>query len=116
MCRHEAEIAPAMLTRGPRIERAQCDFTLAGRMQQRRIDTEYVFLGRCHTWKPGPWVAKAAGTAKPSSSQLTDLFWNETASGAAIHVLREVLQAQEDERLRLIVSNFAVPAARVRSS
>ena len=59
--------------------------------------------------------AAAAGTAKPSSSQLTDWFWNETATGAAIHVLRKVLQAQEDERLRLIVSNFVVPAARVRS-
>jgi len=60
--------------------------------------------------------AAAAGTAKPSSSQLTDWFWNETATGAAIHVLREVLQAHEDERLRLIVSNFVVPAARVHSS
>ena len=28
----------------------------------------------------------AAGTAKPSSLQLTDWFWNETATGAAIHV------------------------------
>ena len=59
--------------------------------------------------------AAGAGTAKPSSLQLTDWFWNETATGAAIHVLREVLQAHEDERLRLIVSNFVVPAARVRA-
>ena len=59
--------------------------------------------------------AAGAGTAKPSSRQLTDWFWDETATGAAIHVLREVLQAQEDERLRLIVSNFVVPAARVRA-
>jgi hypothetical protein len=59
--------------------------------------------------------AAGAGTAKPSSRQLTDWFWNGTATGAAIHVLREVLQAHEDERLRLIVSNFVVPAARVRS-
>jgi hypothetical protein len=58
--------------------------------------------------------AAGAGTARPSSRQLTDWFWNETATGAAIHVLREVLQAHEDERLRLIVSNFMVPAARVR--
>lgn len=58
--------------------------------------------------------AAGAGAAKPSSRQLTDWFWNETATGAAIHVLREVLQAHEDERLRLIVSNFVVPAARVR--
>jgi hypothetical protein len=59
--------------------------------------------------------AAGAGTAKPSSRQLTDWFWDETATGAAIHILREVLQAQEDERLRLIVSNFVVPAARVRA-
>ena len=59
--------------------------------------------------------AAGAGAAKPSSRQLTDWFWNETATGAAIHVLREVLQAHEDERLRLIVSNFVVPAARVRA-
>jgi hypothetical protein len=58
--------------------------------------------------------AARSGSAKPSSLQLTDWFWNETATGAAIHVLREVLQAHEDERLRLIVSNFMVPAARVR--
>ena len=59
--------------------------------------------------------AAGAGPAKPSSRQLTDWFWNETATGAAIHALREVLQAHEDERLRLIVSNFIVPAARVRA-
>jgi hypothetical protein len=59
--------------------------------------------------------AAGSGSAKPSSRQLTDWFWNETATGAAIHVLREVLQTQEDERLRLIVSNFMVPAAMVRA-
>lgn len=57
----------------------------------------------------------AAGTAKPSSRQLTDWLWNATATGAAIHALREMLQAHEDDRLRLIVSNFMVPAARVRA-
>ena len=57
--------------------------------------------------------AAAAGTAKPSSRQLTDWLWNATATGAAIHALREMLQAHEDDRLRLIVSNFMVPAARV---
>ena len=62
----------------------------------------------------GRHLAAGAEAAKPSSRQLTDWFWNETATGAAIHVLREVLQAHEDERLRLIVSNFVVPAARVR--
>lgn len=60
--------------------------------------------------------AAAAGAAKPSSRQLGDWFWNDTAAGAAIHALREALQASEDERLRLIVSNFMVPAARVRSA
>ena len=59
--------------------------------------------------------AAGAGAAKPSSRQLIDWFWNETATGAAIRVLREVLQAHEDERLRLIVSNFMVPAARMRA-
>jgi len=59
--------------------------------------------------------AAAAGSARPSSRQLTDWFWNETAIGAAIRALREMLQAHEDDRLRLIVSNFIVPAARVRA-
>jgi hypothetical protein len=59
--------------------------------------------------------AAAAGTAKPSSRQLGDWFWNEAAAGAAIHTLREALQASTDERLKLIVSNFMVPAARVRA-
>lgn len=59
--------------------------------------------------------AAGAGPAKPSSRQLTDWFWNETATGAAIHALRELLLAHEDDRLRLIVSNFVVPSARVRS-
>ena len=59
--------------------------------------------------------AAGAGAAKPASRQLTDWFWDETPTGAAIHALREVLQAHEDERLRLIISNFVVPAARVRA-
>jgi hypothetical protein len=59
--------------------------------------------------------AAGSGSTKPSSRQLTDWFWNEPATGAALHVLRKVLQADEDERLRLIVSNFVVPAARVRA-
>ena len=58
--------------------------------------------------------AAAAGTAKPSSRQLSDWFWNESAAGAAIYALREVLQASDDDRLKLIVANFMVPAARVR--
>jgi hypothetical protein len=60
--------------------------------------------------------AAAAGTAKPSSRQLGDWFWNESATGAAIHVLREALQVSDDDRLKLIVANFMVPATRVRSA
>ena len=59
--------------------------------------------------------AAAAGPAHPSSRQLGDWFWDTTATGAAIYALREALQAEEDERLRLIVSNFVVPAARLRA-
>jgi hypothetical protein len=60
--------------------------------------------------------AAAAGAATPSSRQLGDWFWSESATGAAIHVLREVLQASDDDRLKLIVANFMVPATRVRST
>ncbi|HEY1888573.1 MAG TPA: hypothetical protein VGG86_21415, partial [Roseiarcus sp.] len=60
--------------------------------------------------------AAAAGAAKPSSRQLGDWFWNESATGAAIHILREALQASDDDRLKLIVANFMVPATRVRST
>jgi hypothetical protein len=59
--------------------------------------------------------AAAAGSARPSSRQLGDWLWNETAAGAAIHALRELLQTSEDERLKLIVSNFMVPAAWARA-
>jgi hypothetical protein len=60
--------------------------------------------------------AAASSSAKPSSRQLGDWFWDDTACGAAIHALRKALQASDDERLKLIVSNFMVPAARVRGS
>jgi len=59
--------------------------------------------------------AAAAGAFRPSSRQLGDWFWNEGAVGAAIFALRLVLQASEDERLRLIAGNFMVPAARMRA-
>lgn len=58
--------------------------------------------------------AAAAGDAQPSSRQLGDWLWRETATGAALHALRAVLLGHEDERLRLIVSSFIVPGARVR--
>ena len=56
-----------------------------------------------------------AGAGKPSSRQLGDWFWNETAAGAAIQALRTACLASDDERLKLIAGNFMVPAARVRS-
>jgi len=59
--------------------------------------------------------AAGAGAAKPSSRQLADWLWDRTAAGAALGALRDVLLAQEDERLRLIVANFIVPAARLRA-
>jgi hypothetical protein len=58
--------------------------------------------------------AAGAGTAKPSSRQLGDWLWNETTTGAALYALRDLLLRQDDERLRLIVANFMVPAARLR--
>jgi hypothetical protein len=60
--------------------------------------------------------AAAATAAKPSSRQLGDWFWNDTAAGAAIHALREASLSSEDERLKLIAGNFMLPAARVRPS
>jgi hypothetical protein len=58
--------------------------------------------------------AGAAGAGKPSSRQLGDWFWNETAAGAAIYALREACLTSQDDRLKLIAGNFMVPAARVR--
>ena len=55
------------------------------------------------------------GVTKPSSWQFGDWFWNETATGAAVYALRELLQTQQDERLWLIVSNFMVPSARAHT-
>jgi hypothetical protein len=60
--------------------------------------------------------AAAAGAARPSSRQLGDWLWNETAAGAAFHALRAACLASADKRLRLIAGNFMVPAARVRGA
>jgi hypothetical protein len=60
--------------------------------------------------------AAAAGPAKPSSTQLGNWLWNETATGAAIHALRAALLHNEDPRLALIADNFIVPGARVRAA
>ena len=60
--------------------------------------------------------AAACCDAKPSSRQLGNWFWDETATGAAIHALRQMCLASEDERLKLIAGNFMVPAARQRGT
>ena len=57
--------------------------------------------------------AASAGIGKPSSRQLGDWFWNNTAAGAAIIALRAIGLASADERLNAILGNFMVPAARV---
>jgi hypothetical protein len=57
--------------------------------------------------------AAAAGPSKPSSQQLGDWLWNQTAAGAAILALREASLKSEDERVKLIAGNFMVPAVRV---
>jgi hypothetical protein len=57
--------------------------------------------------------AAAAGAGQPSSRQLADWLWNETAAGAAIYALRQACLTSTDERLKLIAGNFMVPAARV---
>ena len=63
------------------------------------------------------WLeAAAAGDARPASRQLGDWFWNESAAGAAIYALQAVLQQSDDDRLKLIVANFMVPAARARTA
>jgi hypothetical protein len=59
--------------------------------------------------------AASAGTAQPSSRQLGDWLWTESAVGAAVHALRKVCLASDDERVKLIAGNFIVPAARVRA-
>jgi hypothetical protein len=57
--------------------------------------------------------AALAGPAKPSSKQLADWLWNETAAGAAMLALRRAYRDAEDDRLKLIAGNFLVPSLRV---
>ncbi len=56
--------------------------------------------------------AAAAGSAKPSSRQLGDWLWNDTAAGAAIIALRAIGLASEDDRLKAVLGNFMVPGVR----
>ena len=60
--------------------------------------------------------AAASGPARPSSRQLGDWFWNRTACGAAVYALRAIGLASEDDRLKAVLGNFMVPAARVRGT
>jgi hypothetical protein len=60
--------------------------------------------------------AAAAGNAKPSSRQLGDWLWNDTAAGAVIQALRAAYLTSADERLKLIAGNFMVPTARLRGT
>ena len=57
--------------------------------------------------------AAIAGGGRPSSKQLGDWLWNETATGAAIRELRRQLILMDDERAKLIGGMFLVPALRV---
>jgi hypothetical protein len=50
----------------------------------------------------------------PSSQQLADWLWNETALGAALHRLRAQCLAGNDERVKMVAA-FFVPALRVVS-
>ena len=57
-----------------------------------------------------------SGSAKPSSKQLGDWLWNDTAAGAAIFALRSMYLTSEDERLKAIAGLFLVPGVRVPPS
>ncbi|HEX3417929.1 MAG TPA: hypothetical protein VHT21_16215 [Stellaceae bacterium] len=57
-----------------------------------------------------------SGSAKPSSKQLGDWLWNDTAAGAAIFALRSMYLRSDDEQLKAIAGLFLVPGARVPPS
>jgi len=59
--------------------------------------------------------AALAGDTRPSSRQLADWLWNETATGAALHRIRARLIADNDERGKLVGQMFLVPALHVRA-
>lgn len=54
----------------------------------------------------------AISSGAPSSRQLGDWLWNDTALGAALQVLRRDCLAGDDERLKAVAA-FFVPALRV---
>ena len=55
-------------------------------------------------------------SAKPSSKQIGDWLWNDTAAGRAIFALRSMYLTNDDERLKAIAGLFLVPGARVPPS
>jgi fermentation-respiration switch protein FrsA (DUF1100 family) len=57
-----------------------------------------------------------SGSAKPSSKQLGDWLWYDTAAGAAIFALRSMYLRSDDERLKAIAGLFLVPGVRVPPS
>ena len=57
-----------------------------------------------------------SGFAKPSSKQLGDWLWSDTAAGAAIFALRSMYLTSDDERLKAIAGLFLVPGVRVPPS
>lgn len=60
--------------------------------------------------------AAAAAGFRPSSKQLGDWLWNDSATGAAIRRLRTKLTAGDDERIKQIAGLFLVPALRVAAN
>ena len=59
------------------------------------------------------YLEAAAVDGAPSSRQLGDWLWNDTAAGAAIIALRALGLASDDDRLKAVLANFMVPAVRV---
>jgi len=57
--------------------------------------------------------AALSANTKPSSQQLGDWLWNETALGAGLQVVRRECLAGDDERLKTVAA-FFVPALRVQ--
>jgi hypothetical protein len=63
--------------------------------------------------KAGYIEVALSGSGRPSSTQLGDWFWNDTAAGAAIFALRRIFLTSADERVKAIAGLFLVPGVRV---
>jgi hypothetical protein len=59
------------------------------------------------------YLEAAAADGIPSSRQLGDWLWTDTAAGRAIIALRALGLASDDDRLKAVLGNFMVPAVRV---